>query len=70
MTRRQRARLTGRELAVWSCVFAAAWTKSFQACSYQHGFDYASENEFAEDACTTADAAVYQLRAWERKGCT
>lgn len=65
MTKRQRARLKGRELAVWSATYAAHWTQAFKLNRNQHGWDAALEYDFAEMACAATDAAVQQLREWE-----
>ena len=65
MTKAKRYRLKGRDLAVWSATYAAAFEREFQARRESYGFDHAAEETSAEAALHIADLAVEEMRRWE-----
>lgn len=67
MTKQQRSRLKGRDLAVWSAAYAAEFARDFEETRKCYGFDGAVEKATAEAALVIADLAVTEMRRWERE---
>ena len=64
MTKTQRARLKGRDLAVWSAAYAAEMVRDL---AETRSIDEAMERTSAEAALHIADFAVEEMRRWEKE---